>query len=164
MLAITSGSLELASTPNVLKYQYPDFVPGHAVEILRKTMPDFFVVGLVSRAETDPSGASIYAPNVRLSYSPPTPLPPPFPATLHVEGVSSSRPDPASSHRLLGIPLYHASAVFVRHTLATLYSDLRAELRSFSVVNTGSRQRHVRLGIGVQGQARVTHNEAQWDV
>ncbi|KAH7105772.1 hypothetical protein BKA62DRAFT_687913 [Auriculariales sp. MPI-PUGE-AT-0066] len=111
-------------------------------------MPDFFAVGLVIRTESDPPYASIYAPNVRLSYTPPTQLPSPFPATLHVEGI----------------PLYHASAVFVRHTLATLYSDLRIEMRNFAVINTGHRQRHVRLGIGVHGTARVTRGEAQWDV
>lgn len=93
--ATKNGSLERASLLKATEYICPDHLLGHAVEILRKTMPDFFVVGLVSRAETDPSSTSIYAPNIRLSYSPPTQLPPPFPATLHVEGVPSSRPDPA---------------------------------------------------------------------
>ncbi|EJD45620.1 hypothetical protein AURDEDRAFT_144964 [Auricularia subglabra TFB-10046 SS5] len=121
---------------------------GHAVDLLRNTMPDFFSTGLVTRSEADPPGASIYAPNIRLSYTPPTQLPPPFPATLHVEGI----------------PLYHASAVFVRHTLVTLYSDLRVELRHCTVVDTGRRQRHVKLGIGVHGAGRVTGAPAQWDV
>lgn len=73
---------------------------------------------------------------------------------------------PAGAHAFtrVGIPLYHASAVFARHTLATFYSDLRVEMRHFSVTDTGRRQRHVKLGIGVHGAGRVTGAKTQWDV
>ncbi|KZV94451.1 hypothetical protein EXIGLDRAFT_736956 [Exidia glandulosa HHB12029] len=125
-----------------------DIQTGHAIDILRNTMPDFFATGLVSRSETDSPQASIYAPNIRLSYTPPVQLPSPLPATFRLEGI----------------PLYHASAVFVRHTLATLYSDLRVEMRNVTVVDTGKRERHVKLGIGVHGAGRVSGAQTQWDV
>lgn len=83
---------------------------GRAVYTLRTTLPDFFEAGLVSRVDHDqdlrfqpapetdaqnerpeahPAPESIYAPNIRLSYTPPTALslPSAFPKTLQVEGT-----------------------------------------------------------------------------
>lgn len=74
------------------------FVEGRAIYILEQTLPDFFQLGLVSNIDpTRPdivhvplseSGnvESIYSPTVRLTYTPPAALPPPFPATLSLEG------------------------------------------------------------------------------
>ncbi|OBZ77299.1 hypothetical protein A0H81_01782 [Grifola frondosa] len=101
---------------------------GRAIYILQQTLPDFFATGLVSNLDTSVTSSSsqeenasekesIYSPKIRLSYTPPTPLPSPFPRTLHVEGL----------------PLYMASSAFVRHTLNALYTDLRVELRRVRV-------------------------------
>lgn len=76
--------------------------------VLRTTLPTFFETGLVSdvasdgdpavpadahagsgsdaRARADQRAPSIYAANIRLSYTPPTALALPFPRTLQVEG------------------------------------------------------------------------------
>ena len=59
----------------------------------------------------------IYSPRIRLTYTPPTPLPAPFPETLHAEGLH----------------LYIASSIFLRHTLNALNTDLRVELRHIRV-------------------------------
>jgi hypothetical protein len=83
------------------------------VYTLRSTLPNFFEAGLVSYVDHDPGLSmlpsskvttetdmhdertrcreeyeSIYAPNIKLSYTPPTALslPPGFPRTLQVEG------------------------------------------------------------------------------
>ena len=84
---------------------------GRAVYTLRTTLPNFFETGLVSKVDHDPdlspsqvtsraytqdersrgqqTPESIYAPNIRLSYTPPTALslPSAFPKTLQVEGT-----------------------------------------------------------------------------
>ncbi|EKM53144.1 uncharacterized protein PHACADRAFT_197569 [Phanerochaete carnosa HHB-10118-sp] len=68
------------------------------------------------RAKTKDGGAdgeSIYGPRIKLTYTPPTPLPAPFPKTLAFEGLH----------------LYIASSIFVRHTLNALYMDLAVTLR-----------------------------------
>ncbi|KAG8221624.1 hypothetical protein J3R82DRAFT_1902 [Butyriboletus roseoflavus] len=74
---------------------------GRAIYILENTLPDFFQVGLVANVDpTRPdivdvpvseSGSveSIYSRNVRLMYTPPVALPPPFPRTLSLEGEYS---------------------------------------------------------------------------
>ncbi|KAI8973168.1 hypothetical protein BD414DRAFT_397476, partial [Trametes punicea] len=98
---------------------------GRAIYILQQTLPTFFSTGLVSSIDTsNPStrtrsddDTSIYSPNVRLVYRPPTPFPPPFPRTLQIEGL----------------PLYLASSVLLRHTLNALYTDLRVELQRVRV-------------------------------
>lgn len=69
-------------------------ISGRAIYILQQTLPEFFTTGLVSSldyavktGEDRDEKESIYSPHVRLAYTPPTPLPAPFPKTLHVEGV-----------------------------------------------------------------------------
>ena len=58
---------------------------GRAVSLLKSSIPTFFETGLVSSAENN---ESVYANNIQLSYTPPVHLPPPFPKTLSVEGMS----------------------------------------------------------------------------
>ncbi|KAF7800161.1 hypothetical protein EIP86_011407 [Pleurotus ostreatoroseus] len=77
---------------------------------------------------------SIYSPRVRLSYTPPIPLPAPFPKTLHVEGLH----------------LYIASST-ARH------SDKKSSHRA-------SREKSLVLGLTVHGASRVSKTPAQWDV
>lgn len=71
---------------------------GRAIYILEQTLPDFFQVGLVSNIDlTRPEIINvpladngniegIYSPTIRLTYTPPAALPPPFPRTLSLEG------------------------------------------------------------------------------
>jgi hypothetical protein len=77
---------------------------------------------------------SIYSPRVKLEYTPPTSLPPPFPRTLHVEGACH---EPSFAHAMngtyIGLPLYLASAAFMRHTMNALYSDLKVTLMKVAV-------------------------------
>ena len=85
---------------------------GRAIYILRETLPQFFTRGLIScsgnvgscfspsnsnpshkapfhGSDTDSDDPeSIYSPYIRLAYTPPLRLPPPFPGTLYVEGTS----------------------------------------------------------------------------
>ncbi|KAG6895682.1 hypothetical protein C0992_013292 [Termitomyces sp. T32_za158] len=112
----------------------------------------------------------IYSTKVGLSYTPPVALPPPFPATLHVEGL----------------PLYLASAVFIRHTLNALYVDLKLELKK-CVVNTPrsstptptswlaqgqnpnskiqrGREKSLVVGFCVTGTSRVSGAPGEWEM
>ena len=83
---------------------------GRAIYVLQHTLPDFFHTGLITSidkatgtlrpSESIPTvnanpldnlsyeedSESIYSPKIRLSYTPPVALPPPFPKTLHIEG------------------------------------------------------------------------------
>ena len=136
-------------------------------------------------------GPSIYSPRIRLTYTPPTPLPSPFPRTLHVDGLH----------------LYLASSIFVRHTLNALYTDLRVQLKrvrvnssdrkdcgasgafepgelhlthsrtyllgsvlsqhlgsSSDVSSRRSREKSITFGIGVTGMGRVSGAPAEWEV
>lgn len=91
---------------------------GRAIYILEQTLPDFFQVGLVSSIDpTRPdivhvpladSGSveSIYSPAIRLTYTPPAPLPPPLPRTLALEGeyVGAEVTSPTSVHRASAVP------------------------------------------------------------
>ncbi|EMD32387.1 hypothetical protein CERSUDRAFT_108825 [Gelatoporia subvermispora B] len=164
---------------------------GRAIYTLQQTLPDFFSTGLISSLETplvagrangkDGAEEGIYSRNIRLSYTPPNPLPSPFPRTLHIEGH----------------PLYMASSVFVRHTLNALYTDLRVTLRRVRVhgprssngpsSQSGSaslpglpdqppgpegasrphrsiREKSLFIGLDVSGVARVTGERGGWEV
>ncbi|OJA07813.1 hypothetical protein AZE42_03406 [Rhizopogon vesiculosus] len=149
---------------------------GRAIYILQKTLPDFFDIGLVSsvnptktptligsRELDTPEVESIYSPKVRLTYTPPVALPSPFPRTLGLEGL----------------PLYLASSVFIRHTMKTLYSDLRVELRKMTVHGSSSsssentteathsnhqREKSVLISLNVYGMARVSGGVGQWQI
>ncbi|KAG9311291.1 hypothetical protein JVU11DRAFT_8379 [Chiua virens] len=126
---------------------------GRAIYILEQTLPDFFHIGLVSNVDpTRPDIVdvplseggnieSIYSPTIRLTYTPPVALPPPFPRTLSLEGL----------------PLYMTSSVFVRHTMKTLYSDLRVEMRKVAVQTSppGRREKSLCVGLTVHGTTRL---------
>ncbi|KAF5381658.1 hypothetical protein D9615_005552 [Tricholomella constricta] len=167
---------------------------GRAIYVLQQTLPEFFLAGLITsidKATGSPRSAStsipiisanpldlqpfgndeievIYSPKISLSYTPPVALPAPFPTTLHVEGL----------------PLYLASAVFIRHTLNALYSDLSVDLRKV-VVNTPrssartiasaeqkppsqqkrrSRDKSLLVGFSVTGKSRVSGARGEWEV
>lgn len=76
----------------------------------------------------------IYSPRVKLEYTPPAALPAPFPRTLHIEGAPLL-PDLSSQFSTLiaGLPLYLASASFMKHTMNALYSDLAVTLLKVSL-------------------------------
>ena len=131
---------------------------------------------------------AIYSPKIALSYTPPVPLPAPFPKTLHVEGKSPNiLHGNANSKLFTGLPLYLASSVFVRHTLNALYSELQLDLTKV-IVNTpksspalvhrkndephfplsrkrtGHREKSVLVGFRVTGTSRVSGGHGEWDV
>ncbi|KAG8819674.1 hypothetical protein FRC19_009616 [Serendipita sp. 401] len=120
---------------------------GRAIALLRETLPDFFKVGLVENSTEDESAGSIYSPRIQLLYTPPARLPP-FPPTLHIEGL----------------PLYHASSMFVRHTLNMFYTDLSVELRRMHDVKGARRDRKFTIGTAVLGKSRMGSTRVEWDV
>ena len=75
---------------------------------------------------------------------------------------------------ILGLPLYMASSVFIRHTLKTLYTDLHLEMRRVHVVGSGpegeaekaanKREKSLFVEFCVRGKARVSGAESEWDV
>ncbi|PCH41940.1 hypothetical protein WOLCODRAFT_71796 [Wolfiporia cocos MD-104 SS10] len=175
--------------PNEISDQEWEIRTGRAIYILQQTLPEFFQRGLVSSLELPslktPEGQlrngsgngngksdveSIYSPTIRLAYEPPVELPPPFPRTLHVDGIS----------------LYMASSSFIRHTLNALYTDLHVELRRVRVhgsrpssgmyegagplqTQSARKQRSIRekslfLGLAVSGVARVSGARGGWEV
>lgn len=129
---------------------------GRAISLIQDTLPTFFTTGLVESyqltKDADPSDPtsqsdSIYSKHIQLLYTPPTRLPP-FPSTIHVEGL----------------PLYHASSVFVRHTLSMFYTNLRVELRRFQVTDVAERERKFNVRTGVLGVRRMGGAAAEWDM
>ncbi|KAI0644142.1 hypothetical protein C8Q79DRAFT_913901 [Trametes meyenii] len=171
--------------PRELSDQEWEIRTGRAIYILQQTLPTFFSTGLISSLDTSGAASSgrleedtsIYSPNIRLVYRPPTPFPSPFPRTLHVEGLS----------------LYLTSSVILRHALNALYTDLRVELqrvrvhgpRSSSTSGLSasspdpdpdgppgvqqSRTRSIRekslfIGLVVRGINRLSKTEGSWEV
>ncbi|EKM77699.1 hypothetical protein AGABI1DRAFT_42719 [Agaricus bisporus var. burnettii JB137-S8] len=114
----------------------------------------------------------IYSPKVTLEYTPPVALPAPFPRTLHIEGV----------------PLYVASASFLRHTMNALYTDLVVTLVKVSLdvppspkrkeaFSNGEepasnpperkrfqREKSLHLRLITTGKARVSGSPTEWEV
>lgn len=157
-----------------------DIRTGRAIYVLQQTLPNFFQTGLVSNVDATRGPdlgysissdhgdvENIYSPKIRLMYTPPVALPSPFPRTLSIEGL----------------PLYMASSVFIRHTMKTLYSDLRVDLRKLVVQtppphspNTPNpqseavesahrtREKSLFLGFTVLGTARVSGGLGEWQV
>ncbi|GBE84532.1 hypothetical protein SCP_0605110 [Sparassis crispa] len=132
---------------------------GRAIDVLHRTLPDFFRTGLVTSPADE---VGIYSPRIRLAYTPVVPLPAPFPRTLHIEGL----------------PLYLASSVFVRHTLNALYTDLHVELRGVRVHGPPAppapddpqsaprkiREKSLIIGLCVTGAVRVSGAPGGWQV
>ncbi len=176
-------------------------LPGRAIYVLQQTLPSFFATGLITSPDTSPGSEtggeeeelSIYSPSIRLEYRPPTPFPPPFPRTVHVEGKLFGRiyywvQEPYVSNS--GLPLYLASSVFVRHTLSALYTDLRVELQRITVHGPRSscstdcpepgvpadprqsqrgeirsiREKSLFIGLMVHGTNRVSKAQGGWQV
>ncbi|KAF4610089.1 hypothetical protein D9613_010446 [Agrocybe pediades] len=158
---------------------------GRAIFVLQETLPEFFKTGLITSVDKltgapqparsiiptanvnflEPhiihdDAEAIYSPNVRLSYTPPVALPPPFPKTFHIEGFQ----------------LYLASSSFIRHTMMALYSDLTveniklvldtlpADTSSTSKKRRISREKRVILRQNVAGTARVTGKPGEWTI
>jgi len=119
---------------------------GRAIYILEQTLPDFFQVGLVDAMPS--SQESIYSPAIRLTYTPPAALPAPFPSTLSLDGLA----------------LYMASSVFIRHTMKTLYADLRVEMQKLAVQTAQKREKSVLVGLTVYGTTRVSGGLGEWQV
>ncbi|KAF8908203.1 hypothetical protein CPB84DRAFT_1674484 [Gymnopilus junonius] len=160
---------------------------GRAIYILQETLPEFFKTGLITSINKitgtprPPSASTptvnpnflephilpeddelIYSPNVRLSYTPPVELPPPFPKTFHVEGFQ----------------LYLASSSLLRHTMLALYSNLAVQNTKL-VINTPlarqsesppssskkrriNREKSILLRQTVTGIARVSGKPGEW--
>lgn len=160
---------------------------GRAVYTLETTLPDFFQIGLVPMATQDnensilntkrednkPSEAkavpeSIYASNIRLSYTPPAAfgLPAAFPRTLQVEGWPFWWQTPIHNfeYDCIGLPLYHASAAFIRHTLSAFNTDLQLSLCKFTVRSLGSRNRQIEIRTILSGRSRLSGALNEWDV
>ncbi|KZO94574.1 hypothetical protein CALVIDRAFT_539024 [Calocera viscosa TUFC12733] len=135
-----------------------DMRVGNAIHHLRTTLPTFFETGLIvhplpfidppSSPGMSSSGKPLYSPNIRLSYTPPFPLPAPFPRTLHIEGLA----------------LYTASARIVRATMTAFHHDLTVEARRMYVLSHGRRERAARILLNVSGFGRVTDKRSEWDV
>ncbi|EDR06200.1 uncharacterized protein LACBIDRAFT_300437 [Laccaria bicolor S238N-H82] len=129
-------------TPSEISDQDWELRTGRAIYVLQQTLPDFFATGLITSIDKrtgapvppstsipiasanpldylpfDDDAESIYSPFVQSSYTPPVPLPAPFPKVLHVEGLQ----------------LYLACSGFVRHTMNALYSDLSVTLTKVAV-------------------------------
>ncbi|KIO11707.1 hypothetical protein M404DRAFT_40043, partial [Pisolithus tinctorius Marx 270] len=170
----SSGDDVDQSNPGAISDQEWDVRTGRAIYVLQQTLPDFFRIGLVSNV--DPTRGpdlvynisseqteieNIYSPKIRLSYTPPVALPSPFPRTLSIEGL----------------PLYLASSVFIRHTMKTLYSDLRVELRKVVVQippltpksnaaghSRSTREKSLFIGLTVLGTTRVSGGLGEWQI
>lgn len=121
--------------------------PGRAISVLRETLPNFFKTGLVERIIDEDHVESIYSSRIQLIYTPPSLLPP-FPPTLTIEGL----------------PLYHASSVFVRHTLSMFYTDLKVDLKRVHEQKLGARERKFLVGFAVLGTSRMGNKPAEWDM
>jgi len=156
---------------------------GRAIYVIQETFPEFFDIGLimsVNKATGMPSRLSpftpttnlesssvndleepIYSPNIRMSYTPPSLLPAPFPKTFHIEGLQ----------------IYVASSGIIRHTMNALYSDLTVKIAKL-VINSPptlcssttpgkrriSRDKSFRIRQIVIGISRVTGKPSEWEI
>jgi len=131
---------------------------GRASYILESTLPEFFNTGLITSSsslnahlQTNSDGesdATIYSKSICLTYTPPSPLPSPLPRTLRIEGL----------------PLYQASAVFMRTSLLTLYADCAVNILRKNVISPAKREHKLQMTMCVTGQSRLTGAPAEWDV
>jgi hypothetical protein len=56
------------------------------------------------------------------------------------------------------------SSVFVRHTMKTLHSDLRVEMRRLAVHTPSRRERSLFVGLTVYGTTRVSGGLGEWQM
>lgn len=56
-----------------------------------------------------------------------------------------------------------ASSVFIRHTMKTLYSDLRVEMRKVAV-HSARREKSLLVGLTVYGNTRVSGGLGEWQM
>lgn len=168
---------------------------GRIVDTLLATLPNFFINGLTWQIIDPPSslplasltGANLnadrinctdkdqeiymYSPSICLEYAHPTALLAALPQNLHVKGLSSLPTPRQLAKSRAGLPLYLASAMFVRHTLNAIYTNLGIELcmvrrRSPPHMPLKSHPRELRVSIGllISAQARLTGQPAEWRV
>lgn len=132
------------------------------------------------------SGEPIYSPKIRLRYHPPPDMAVGWLGGVGVDGVFKFFISIyAKLTEFIGIPLYSASAVFVRHALNALYADLGVELRKVTVHTPSSsppesssrtmqdddegkkrhrREKSVFIGAKVAGKSRVSGSPGEWEV
>jgi len=152
---------------------------GRTVDMLLATLPNFFVNGLTTQiihpqsllppasltgtnlnadritcTEKD-QDIPVYSPSIYLQYTHPTALLVPLPQNLQVKGL----------------PLYIASAMFVRHTINAIYTNLSIKLcmirRSsppHMPLQSHPRELRVSIRLLVFGHARLTGQPAEWRV
>lgn len=170
----SSGDDVDRDNPGTISDQEWEVRTGRAIYVLQQTLPEFFRIGLVSNVDPTrgpdlvynvPSEQTeienIYSPKIRLTYTPPVALPSPFPRILSIEGL----------------PLYLASSVFMKHTMKTLYSDLRVDLRKVVVQSPprtlkgnevghsrSTREKNLFIGLTVLGTARVSGGLGEWQI
>ncbi|KAF9513771.1 hypothetical protein BS47DRAFT_1295850 [Hydnum rufescens UP504] len=128
-----------------------DLRVGRGLYVLTSTLPEFFNSGLILNASHDAQSGDdepIYSKLVELSYTPPIPLPPPFPQTFHIQGL----------------PLYQGSAVLLRSSFTTLYTDCSVSLERMQIVPGGVRERNVKIDLTMLGKSRLTSTNAEWNV
>jgi len=65
---------------------------------------------------------------------------------------------------IIGLPLYHASAAFIRHTLNALHTDLRVDLCKLQLRSNGPREKQFLVRNIVSGRARLTGAHNEWDM
>jgi hypothetical protein len=73
---------------------------------------------------------------------------------------------------LLGLSMYIASSVFVRHSLRALYTGLEVELQRVRVNAPASgastqkrgREKSLVIGMKVKGLTRVSHAPSEWNM
>jgi hypothetical protein len=88
---------ERAPPPRLSDHEW-ELRTGRAIYILTQTLPNFFECGLVDSldpaADGAGDGAALYAPHVRLEYTPPFSLPAPLPRTFWAQGPLRPRARP----------------------------------------------------------------------
>ena len=75
-----------------------------------------------------------------------------------------TRAGSSSTDGAAGLPLYHAAAAFVRHTLGAFNSELHVALCRLHVAAAGRRRREIGVRTLVCGRSRLSGLQNEWDV